>query len=312
MNEGRYQSASDILDDWRDSVLSGAPPTLYHVGDGELSRLEIGPGLVTLFGGAAGAGKTALVMQLVMERLLRTPDLRALICNVEMPPSILLDRQLDRLSGIDAEAIRHRRLGGGNAEAVGRGTEALERLADRLAFVRPPFSLANVAESADAFGASLIVIDYIQRVGAPGEHGDRRGAVDATMSFLRQFADAGVALFVVSAVGRSKDSKGRSSYAEGLNLASFRESSELEFGADDAFILATDEGEGESSGRVILKHLKSRHGETKDILLDFDRKRQRFTPASRFGPTPSNVGRLKVALKEAWGHAQPASEGEEW
>ena len=56
------------------------------------------------------------------------------------------------------------------------------------------------------------------------------------MNYLRQFAEAGVGLMVVSAVGRSKDSKGRSSYTEGLSLASFRESSELEFGADDAFI----------------------------------------------------------------------------
>ena len=51
------------------------------------------------------------------------------------------------------------------------------------------------------------------------------------MDFLRQFADAGTAVMVISAIGRTKDSKGRSSYAgEGLNLASFRESSELEFG----------------------------------------------------------------------------------
>src|SRR5262249_57566382 len=124
-----------------------------------------------------------------------------------------------------------------------RGREIRDGEAGRVDVVGMPFDLANVAESADAFAASLIVIDYIQRVAAPGEHGDRRGAVDATMSFLRQFADAGTALVVVSAVGRSKDSKGRSSYGEGLNLASFRESSELEFGADDAFILVPDEGE---------------------------------------------------------------------
>ena len=38
--------------------------------------------------------------------------------------------------------------------------------------------------------------------------------------------------------GGSKDSRGRSSYAgDLLNMASFRESSELEFGADDAFII---------------------------------------------------------------------------
>ncbi len=119
----------------------------------------------------------------------------------------------------------------------------LETLADRLAFVRPPFNLENVAASADAFHADLMVLDYIQRIPPPGEHGDKRGSVDATMDYLRQFADAGVAVLVVAAVGRTKDSKGRSTYAgDGLTLASVSANRrELEFGADDAFILVPDE-----------------------------------------------------------------------
>src|SRR3712207_6314659 len=100
MSEPLFQVAVDLLDDWRDDVLSGTPPTLYPVGSGELARVEIGPGLVTLLGGAPGAGKTALVMQFVVEALRRTPSLKALLCNVEMPPSILLDRQLARLADI--------------------------------------------------------------------------------------------------------------------------------------------------------------------------------------------------------------------
>jgi hypothetical protein len=39
------------------------------------------------------------------------------------------------------------------------------------------------------------------------------------MDYLRQFADAGVAVLVLAAVGRVKDSRGRSSYSgDGLNL----------------------------------------------------------------------------------------------
>jgi len=109
------------------------------------------------------------------------------------------------------------------------------------------------------------------------------------MGCLRQFADAGVAIVVVAALARSKDAKGRSSYTDGLSLASFRETSELEYGADDAFILALSsdaKSEREASSRVVLKHLKSRHGETKDITLTFDRKHQRFTPAEPIEPRP--------------------------
>jgi replicative DNA helicase len=227
-----------------------------------------------------------------------------------MSPSTLLDRQLARLADIDGSPIRHRRLTAEHAHKIERGMEALERIADRLAFVRAPFDLANLALTADAFDAGLILIDYIQRVRAPGEHGDRRGAVDATMDYLRQFADAGTAIIVVAALARSKDAKGRSSYSEGLSLASFRETSELEYGCDDGFILAPaddDNSCGNASSRVILKHLKSRHGETRDIALSFDRKRQRFTSAPPAEPAkPTERGKLQAALRAMWEKTAPA------
>src|SRR5262245_12112152 len=100
MSEPHFQAVGDILDDWRDDVLSGKPPTLYRIGEG-FDGIEIGPGLVTLIGGAPGAGKTCLTMQMVFDALMLTPALRAMVCNVEMSPSVLLDRQLARLAGID-------------------------------------------------------------------------------------------------------------------------------------------------------------------------------------------------------------------
>src|SRR5262249_18294189 len=51
-----YVCAADALAGWRDDVLSGKRPLLYPVGTGELARIEIGPGTVTLLGGAPGAG----------------------------------------------------------------------------------------------------------------------------------------------------------------------------------------------------------------------------------------------------------------
>ena len=59
-----------------------------------------------------------------------------------------------------------------------------------------------------------------------------------------------------------------------MSLASFRESSELEFGADDAFILAPlDDAKPDV---VRLAHLKSRHSAARTIDLRFDRDRQAF------------------------------------
>ena len=311
MTKPNYQAAADVLHGWRDDVLSGKPPVFYPIGDGELARIEIGPGLVTLLGGAPGSGKTAFTMQAVVDALRLTPELRAVVCNIEMPPAVLLDRQLARLSGVDLTLIRYRRLGEEHAERIDAGLATLEEVAERLAFVRPPFDLANIAATADEFDAGLIVLDYIQRIQPPGEHGDKRGSVDATMNHLRAFADAGVAVIVLSAVGRTKDSKGRSSYSgEGLSLASFRESSELEFGADDAFILTpSDEAEGE----VTLRHLKSRNGECRDVRMAFDKPLQRFTPVEMANPCDQSEppGKLQTALAKLWG-GTVAGDDDDW
>ncbi|NOY42983.1 MAG: AAA family ATPase [Planctomycetes bacterium] len=308
-----FQTAADVFDTWRDDVLTGTPPEFYPVGTGELSRIEIGPKLVTLIGGAPGAGKTAFTMQCVVDALRLNDSLRALVCNIEMPASVLLDRQLARLSGIDARDIRYRKLAAAHADRIDQAMNTLEHIADRLCFVRPPFDLANVAASADAFDANLIVLDYIQRIPPPGQHNDRRGSVDATMNYLRQFADAGVAVVVVAAVSRQKDRSGRSTY-DALSLASFRESSELEFGADDAYILSPD---GKKAGIVHLRHLKARHTEPHDIELQFHGARQSFMPTADGEEwQPAGNGKLQTALAQCWDATEPAADdakgGEQW
>ena len=206
MTTANFSTAADLIDTWRDDVMSGTPPTLYPVGSGELARLEIGPGLVWMLGGVPGAGKTAFVMQLVIDALRLRDSLRVLVCNVEMSAGVLLDRQLARLSGIDLDTIRHRRFDGSHADRLDQAIHTLEALGERLAFVRPPFDLANIAAAADAHDAGMIVLDYIQRIQPPGTHNDKRGSVNATMDFLRQFADADLAVIVLSAVGRKKGS----------------------------------------------------------------------------------------------------------
>jgi replicative DNA helicase len=311
-NRANFITAADAFDGWKENVLTGRPPTFYPIGSGELGRIETGPGLVTLFGGAPGSGKTAFAMQAVTDALRLTPALRAMVCNVEMPPAVLLDRQLARLSGIDLGTIRYRRFSAGHGDRLDQAMNTLDALADRLAFLRAPFDLKNVAAAADAFNAGLILLDYLQRIPPPGEHGDKRAAVNATMDYLRQFADAGgYAVLVVAAVGRTKDNKGRSSYdADGLNLASFRESSELEFGADDAFMLAPDP---KNSARVTLKHLKARHTEARDLVLQFDRRCQRFDPIAdpHTWKPDEHRGKLQKTTRDLWGQTEPAADDDQ-
>jgi replicative DNA helicase len=310
VNKPVFQTAADAFAGWRDNVLSGEPPTLYPIGTGPLANIPLGPGLVTLLGGAPGSGKTAFVMQGIIDAMRLTETLRVCVCNVEMGPDVLLDRQLARLSGIDLKTIRFRKFQAEHADRLEQSLNTLEVLADRLCFVRPPFDLANAAAVADSFEADVIVLDYLQRIPPPGDHGDKRGSVDACMNFLRQFADVGMAVVALAAVSRTKDSKGRQSYdGDGLSLASFRESSELEFGADDAFLLVP---KPKTTDTVVLRHLKARHSEPRDIELKFDRPRQSFTTPAVGEPSRTNRGsvsnRIEDAVIEAWETAAIAEE----
>ena len=273
MPTAKFVTGEAVFAGWRENVLTGTGPVVFpHA----LPVPEICPAHVTLLGGAPGAGKTALVMQCVVEALRYTSTLRALVANVEMSPAALLDRQLARLSGIEAEAIRHRRFGSEHADRLDAGLATVESIVDRLAFLEPPFDLANVAHAADAHGADVIVLDYLQRIMPAGDVTDARLRVNATMDMLRQFAAAGCAVLALSAVGRSRDAAGRSTYAaSAMSLASFRDSGELEYGADDAFLLAPVDDTDPNVVR--LSHLKCRHGAQRTVDLHFDRPRQAFT-----------------------------------
>lgn len=269
----KFVTGDTVFAGWRDAVLTGSGPVVFpHT----LPVPEIIPGQVVLLGGAPAVGKTAFVMQCVVEALRHTDTLRALVANVEMPPSVLLDRQLARLSGIEAEAIRHRRFGAEHADRLDAGLATVESFVERLAFLEPPFDLANVAHAADAHRADVVVLDYLQRIMPPGDVADPRLRANAVMDMLRLFAGQGCAVLALSAVGRSRDNAGRSTYAAAaMSLASFRDSGELEYGADDAFLLAPVDETDKSVVR--LSHLKSRHGAEHTIDLHFDRAHQAFT-----------------------------------
>lgn len=316
----KFVTAANAMASWRDDILAGARPKSYPVGQGELSRIEVAPNQITLLGGAPGSGKTALAMQFAIDALRLTPTLRAVVCNIEMSPTVLLDRQLARLSGVSATTIRFREIPAQYAERIDAAMNSLDELGEQLAFVKPPFDLGNVVETVDEFapvstgGDLLLVLDYIQRIAPPrkhgDKHGDKRGAIDATMSYLRQIADAGAALLVVSSVGRQKNSRGSSSYdADSLDLASFKESGELEFGADDAFILAPAK---KMTGVRQLKHLKARHGECRDMLLRFDGARQSFEPLDETKTTEKKkAGGVTADLSQLWNATEPG-EAEAW
>ena len=137
-------------------------------------------------------------------------------------------RQLSRLSGVDQKRIRNERADPQEAQQVAAAQATLRAVVDRVHFLTSPVTSEDVEDSARAFDARFIVLDYLQRIASSGGQADKRAAVDAALDRIRILADTGAAVLVVSVLARTKNKKGQSSYdVDWLGLASFRESGEL-------------------------------------------------------------------------------------
>ena len=143
-----------------------------------------------------------------------------------------------------------------------------------------------------------------------------REKINAFMSIMRQLADAGIGILAAAALTRSRDSKGRSTYdGKHLSLASFRESSELEYGTDDALLLYPTEADADRDEPVrlmTLNHVKSRDGETKDVILKFHRRFQKFEDAGPWkmsvkGSSHSPAERVKEVWAKSGGKSDVAT-----
>jgi len=69
------------------------------------------------------------------------PTLRAVVANVEMSPSRLLDRQLARLSGVPLTTIRRRHVVPDDVEKTRKALTRISQVVPRLGFVKAPSRL---------------------------------------------------------------------------------------------------------------------------------------------------------------------------
>src|SRR5438445_12937726 len=106
MTDPRFVTAADVATSPAFDPDAPAPPR-YTAGP-PLDALDVRPGRVLLVGAPPAAGKTALVLQLVVGVLQNHPDLRAVVANVEMSPADLLARVAARLAGVPGTNVADR------------------------------------------------------------------------------------------------------------------------------------------------------------------------------------------------------------
>lgn len=273
-----FTTAADLFGGWLAEVERGDPPARFHLPD-PFAALDLRPGRLVLFGGAPGGGKTAALLQVGVDLLRLNETARLLVANVEMAPAMLAERIVARIAAVPLTALADRALAADQLGRVRAAVAALAPVAGRLAFLGAPFALEHVAAAGTAFGANVLVLDYVQRFVVGDGGGDKREQLETAATVLRRFCDLGAAVLVASAVSRQKGTGG-STY-RGLNLASFRGSSELEYGTDAAYLHEPEEG-----GRIVLRCEKNRYGPVADIATRFDPVTQTFAPA----PAPSSGG----------------------
>jgi replicative DNA helicase len=269
-------TTEDLFNRWSQGILERQPQQLFECGPygSEIGKFSFGPETVTMIGAPPAAGKTAFCGQVVFDalRIEGQESLRLLIANVEMSVAALLTRQLARYSGISYSYLHHRDYCVDAQPRIEAAIDELRGLMPRVEFMRPPFTLENVRRRVESFDADIVLLDYAQRFTSEGKQTDLRTQTNATMDLCRLLADQGRAVIVVSALSRQKSSGGSTYDSKSMGLASFRESSELEYGSDAAWLLIREP----DSDQVELKCVKNRAGKLCSLQLLFDGSRQQF------------------------------------
>ena len=274
-NTTKYLTGSALIDLFNKGLTGGFNFHVYNLDEllnppghrGECP-LTIGKGFITMIGGQPGAGKSAIVEQVVWHILKTDPDARVFFANVELTTEVLLARHMTRLTGIDTKNILTGQLAAHEREAVQQHFDELAPMLDRVAIYPNPRNWPDVAGAIRDFNANVVVADYLQRFKGGEQSQSLREDVGVVMQSLRACADGGRAVLAVSALSRSKSGSG-SSYEASSGIASFRESSEVEYGADFGYIIANTDHPGTKHLHVV----KNRYGTLGTYGASFDGQR---------------------------------------
>ena len=150
---------------------------------------------------------------------------------------------------------------------------SLEPVAGRLAFLHAPFALEHVAAAGTAFGANVLILDYIQRFTVGDGTKDKREQLETAATVLRRFCDAGRGR--AGRVGRgAAEGHGRIDLprAEPGVLPGFVGTGIRHATPPTCSCRAT-------AAAITLQCEKNRYGAVADIADAFDPTTQTFTPA---------------------------------
>lgn len=261
----------NVVQELRNALRDRTPPVRFNLSS-PFESVNLSPGNLVILAGRPGVGKTAAILQLTCELLRWNPEVRVVMANAEMPPLLLLKRMLSRLSGINYTTVKNHDFKPDQESRLEIGFNSLDTFIDRLAFLGPPFSLTNLFASANEIKAKVLVVDYLQRftVHDGQSSKDERQELNELLSTLRAACFEGASVLAASALSRGGSATG-STY-ENASMASLRGSAELEFGADQIYLLKSDR----ETDNVTFENPKNRDEKPEDIETIFNGSVQSF------------------------------------
>ncbi len=280
---------ASILEAFFEGLEKGTPPLHWPVGEG-WGTFSFRPHEVSVIGGPAESGKTALCLNLIWQAMQLTPTVRVLIANNESETEKLMERMTAMVAEINLRHVQEHEVKHFGPEKRAKAKAAFRAVADRIDFVEMTSPLEEVIESALKFRADIVLVDTLQKTrlaGFDGEVGDRIGRI---MPMLRDLAHEGPCVLAAAQLSRegTKHMKFRagSKTRDELDLSAFYGNSEIESSADNAFLLAYEKGARlhQSAGEaeyvpipMALRDVKGRNRQTCNIPLLFDGRYQKFT-----------------------------------
>jgi len=248
--------AADIESGVKPSVIPTPFPLLNEMLDGGFARQEL-----TFIGARASVGKSALALQVAIEAAKHGHGV--LIVSREMGEIALARRIVAQQARVFAKSLRRNEVA---AYDKGLIQATLPRLMSLPVYVTDAVkNITEIADLVERFTGTaplgLLLVDYLQLVGAPKGIGERRFQVEAVSKILRDLAiQFNCAVVAISSLNRALDDDSRPS------MASLRESSELEHDADVIMLLHREFGKRETECIIA----KQRNGEQGTVHLLFE------------------------------------------
>ena len=237
------------------------------------SQFVLGPGKLTIIGAPPGAGKSALAMQIAFEVLQHNDELSLVVANAEMDFRSLLKREVARRSGVSHSRILRASYNDDELALIDKVcADLFDECGRRCRHMQVPFT-ASELDALSLHEPGLLVVDYLQRFRASGT--ESRSGVDDVVNCLKDLATQGWAVLALSATTRQQGKDGGHDPSK-LGLSSFKESSEIEFTADAAYVLRNKSDRHDEVKDIDLDCVKNRSGQSTLLELRFSGELMRF------------------------------------